>query len=331
MEKNFNTKFPVDAVITWVDGNDEKFQEKINNYAKIKIDWSNKKETIRYNSIEEIGIAIQSIINFAPFIRNIFLVTDNQTPNCYKQLKEFNKESSVNLEIIDHKIIFDSFEEYLPTFNSCSIGTMLFRIPNLAEHFIYFNDDTFLMRETKVEDFFRNGFPVVRGKWEKFYEDQRIRKIYTKVVSLFKKTKAVELPGYKKAQQKSAKLLGLKKYVRRDHTPVAIRKSTVENFFNKNPEIFKNNIQFRFRNENQFIISSLSNHLEIKKNTYYLEENFQLVYFQSYQSLLKIKFKLWWFEVNPKKIFMCCQNLEIANDDGIKLFFNWFNKRLAKK
>ena len=72
--------------------------------------------------------------------------------------------------------------------------------------------------------------------------------------------------GFKTFQQTSAKLAGVKKYVRRFHTPVSLRKSTLENFFKDN-ELLESNIKFRFRNKDQFIISSLAEHLEIKNNT----------------------------------------------------------------
>jgi len=320
----------IDAVITWVDGNDEAFRKKLNQYSENKIDWSNKNETIRFNSIEEVGIVIESIIRFAPFIRNIFLVTDNQKPKCFDGIVSKYSEEKVNIEIVDHTVIFKDYEQFLPTFNSCSIGTMLYRIPNLAEQFVFFNDDTFLMRETKPEDFFVNGLPVVRGRWSRYYEDQVFRNIYKKTVGFIKNRKTENVAGYKLAQQKSAKLLGLKQYVRRDHTPVAIRKSTVASFFEANSVLFQNNIKYRFRHANQFIISSLSNHIEIKNESYILEKDFQLVYFQSYSNILKLRKKLLEFELNKSKLFMCCQSLEIASPQVIDMFFTWFSKKLDK-
>ena len=163
---------------------------------------------------------------------------------------------------------------------------MLYKLPNLAEHFIVFNDDTFLMRKTNVNDFFKNGLPVIRGRWDTFYEDKFFRKVYIQIKSIFKKTDP-QKTGYKIAQQKSAKLIGLKKYIRRDHTPVSIRKSTVENYFNQNPTFLDNNIKYKFRNSTQFIISSLSNHLEFKSGTYVLNKDYQLSYFQSYNYFIQ--------------------------------------------
>ena len=45
---------------------------------------------------------------------------------------------------VTHRELFEGFEDNLPTFNSLAIETLLWRIPDLAEQFLYFNDDVFL-------------------------------------------------------------------------------------------------------------------------------------------------------------------------------------------
>jgi len=318
---------PIDAVITWVNGNDIKWQEKINTYLKVKIDFNKKKQSVRYNSIGEIDIAIKSIIKYASFIRTIFLVTDDQVPESFNTLKTLAENNGINLKIIDHKIIFKGFEASLPCFNSASIGCMLFKIPNLAEHFIVFNDDTFLMRNTTETDFFKNGTPVIRGKWEAFHENRSLRKIYHIVLSAIGKPVKKSSIGFKKFQQTSAKLAGTKKYVRRFHTPVCIRKSTLENFLNGS-DILKNNVKHRFRNKDQFIISSLSEHLEIKNNTYYFQRDTQLTYFRSYKRPFFTRQKLRWFLKNKRKRFMTFQSLELADAKTLNYILNWIDKRI---
>lgn len=317
----------IDAVITWVDGSDREWQKKINQYSPVRIDFEKKKESVRYNSIGEIDIAIKSIIKFASFVNNIFLITDNQKPENFESLKKIAKEKGINLVLIDHKIIFKDYEKYLPCFNSCSIGNMLFRVPNLSEYFIIFNDDTFLMRETQPSDFFINDKPIVRGKWKDFYENKSLRNFFYKLLSYFGKTK--RKGGFKTFQQTSAKLAGVNKYVRRFHTPVSIRKSTVENFFKQN-DLLESNIKHRFRNNEQFIISSLSEHLEIKNNTYHFKNNAQLTYFRSYKYHFMVVLKLFLFRVNKKKLFMTFQSLELADKNTISYIFNWIDQRLKK-
>ncbi len=47
---------------------------------------------------------------------------------------------------------------YLPTFN-INLELNLHRIKGLSEHFVFFNDDMFLIDSVKQEDFFKNGLP----------------------------------------------------------------------------------------------------------------------------------------------------------------------------
>ena len=112
------------------------------------------------------------------------------------------------------------------------------------------------------------------------------------------------------------------------HTPMAIRKSTIESFFVENPEILENNIKYRFRNEKQFLISSFSSHLEIKNKTGVLKKDLQLTYFQSYKNFFTIKFKLWLFKIDRTKLFMCLQSLEMTNKKTFKYIINWLDNRL---
>jgi hypothetical protein len=328
--EDINSQMEVDAVITWVNSNDTKWQEKINKYKDVKIDFDDKRNSVRFNSIGEIDIAIKSIIKFAPFIRSIFLVTDHQKPDSFDDLKILAKASNINLVLIDHVIIFRNYLDYLPCFNSCSIGSMLFRIPDLSEYFIIFNDDTFLMRGTKVSDFFIDRKPIIRGEWQAFNENRSLRNFYIDLRFKLGIPKERNKISFKKFQQTSAKLAQTESYVRRFHTPVCVRKSTLEEFFQSN-NLLEENIKHRFRNENQFIVSSLSEHLEIKNKSYHFGENTQLTYFRSYKSHFMVKLKLNWFSRNTKKLFMTFQCLELAEPKTISYIFSWIDKRLDSR
>ena len=319
----------IDAVITWVNGDDLTWQHKINTYLDTKIDFSKKAESTRYNAIGEVQIAIASIIKFAPFIKNIYVVTDNQVPHGFDSLSTNAQEHGVNLEIIDHTVIFKGYEEALPSFNSISIEIMLYRIPNLSEHFVVFNDDFFLMRTTSPEDFFINGMPIVRGSWEKYNEDRTLRVYYQKFLKLIGKEPDTERPSFKRLQQQSAMLAGTKKYVRRYHTPMSVRKSTLVDYFNEHEDLLIKNISFRFRDKSQFLLSSLSEHLEIKKDTYHYSKNTQLTYFRSYKKPAGVKRKLAQFIDDPSKIFVTFQSLEKADPALLIYIKNWISTRLT--
>ena len=310
----------VDAVITWVDGGDINHQKKITPYLSDKRALKNKNFRTRFDQVEEIRYAVDSILKFAKFIKNIYIVTDNQIPIFLKN--DTNKYK--NVKIIDHDIIFKDKESYLPVFNCRPIETRLYKIPNLSEHFIYFNDDMFLIKEVSLEDFFIRGVPVLRGKWLKFNEDMFFKKIFS---SKNKKTRA----GHKIAQEKGAKIIGFKKYFKFHHTPYPLRKSTFENFFKINPQIEDLNIKYRFRNYNQFTPQGLVNHIEIQNNSCVLKFDYQMLYFQNYKKpFLWLKFKLNILSQKKDKLFLCAQSLDQAPNHKLKLILNWLDLKLEK-
>lgn len=320
----------IDAVIPWVDGNDINWQKKINQYAETKINFSNKKESVRFNSIGEITICIKSIIKNVAFVDTIFLVTDQQMPHSFNELETLAKASNIKLKIIDHSVLFNGFEDFLPCFNSCSIECLFFNIPNISEHFLIFNDDFFVMRKTSIEDFFINNKPVVRGKWKKFNENRYFRNLYHNILYKLNIPKKEKTSSFKQLQQTSAKIASIpltKKYLRRLHTPSSVRKNSFLKIF-KDKEILTNNIKYKFRHKDQFIASSLSEHVEISNNSFFYKKNTQLTYFRSYKNFLIIKLKLFWFTINRNKIFITCQSLEMANIKTQNYILNWLNKKL---
>lgn len=309
-------KSPIDAVILWVDGDDAVHQEKIQSYLHLQnvFTTNSRKFNRRFAQVNEIEYTVNSILKFAPFIRNIFIVTDNQIPDFLKT----NKDDYQNVSIIDHTTIFSGHEEFLPTFNNRSIETCIYRIPNLSEHFIYLNDDFFLINPTQPDDFFKNGLPILRGKWLKFDEN------------IFYKKFKEHQKGHKYAQQNAAKLLGFKEYYNFKHTPHPIRKSTLQKYFEENQDIFIENIKHKFRSSTQILIQGLAYHLEIKNKTCVLKLNKQLFYLRSYKKpLLWYKFKLTILQRNT--LFFAMQNLDAAPPKIQTYLLNWLKNRVFKK
>ena len=154
---------PIDVVIAWVDGSDPVLTEKRNRYLGLTGDNAHPgAHPTRFASINEIRYCVLSVFRFAPFVRNIFIVTDGQEPDLYGDIKTWFPEREGSLRIVDHSEIFEGFEGSLPTFNSISIGNMIWRIKGLSDNFVYFNDDTFLIRSIKPEDFCIDNIPVLR-------------------------------------------------------------------------------------------------------------------------------------------------------------------------
>ena len=165
----------IDLVIPWVDGDDPVHRAERNKFTT-GTDAGNLEDVggdSRFSSIGEIFYCILSINVFAPFVRKIYIVTDRQDPHLDKPLAEALPEGHIPMEIIDHKVIFRGYEEYLPTFNSRAIETLIWRIPGLSERFLLMNDDFMFIGKVSPEDFFQDGKTICYAKmfptwWARF-------------------------------------------------------------------------------------------------------------------------------------------------------------------
>lgn len=142
----------IDIVILWVDGADPQWQAQKRQYLPPAEADSNSPN--RYRDWGLLPYWFRAVENYAPWIRTVHFVTWGHVP-------PFLNPDAPRLNIVRH----DSFipREYLPTFSSHTIELNLHRIPGLAEHFIYFNDDMFLLRPAEQTDFFRGGLPCSYG------------------------------------------------------------------------------------------------------------------------------------------------------------------------
>ena len=100
----------------------------------------------RYRDNEELRYSLRSVFRFAPWVRNIYVVTANQVPSWINM-------AHPRLHMINHDEIFQNASKDLPTFSSPAIESNLHRIPGLSQKFIYFNDDVMLGAPTWPEDF----------------------------------------------------------------------------------------------------------------------------------------------------------------------------------
>lgn len=142
----------IDFVVTWVDGNDEKWRLK-----KAKYDGSINTSKYSMNSekaYREWGTFkywFRGVEKFAPWVNKVYLVTDNQKP-------DWLNINSDKLVLIDHKEIINN--EFLPVFSANPIESNIHRIPGLSEHFVFFNDDMYLTAPVSPDDFFSDeGLP----------------------------------------------------------------------------------------------------------------------------------------------------------------------------
>ncbi len=136
----------IDIVILWVDDSDPVWRAKKDKYGET---YGISHQSERFRDWDNLRYLFRGIERFAPWINHIFLVTDNQKPTW---LLGHDK-----LTIVDHKDFMK--KDFLPTFNSRALELNLHKIPNLAEQFIYFNDDMYIINNVVPEDFFVMGKP----------------------------------------------------------------------------------------------------------------------------------------------------------------------------
>ncbi|GIF36227.1 stealth family protein [Actinoplanes xinjiangensis] len=145
--------FPIDVVYTWVDGSDPAWQRR-KAQALADNPWVGEvseqaANDSRFASRDELRYSLRALHCFAPWVRRVFLVTDDQTP-------AWLDRAHPRLTVVSHREIFGDTGR-LPTFNSQAIESRLHRIPGLAEHFLYLNDDVILGRPVTPEMFFTPG------------------------------------------------------------------------------------------------------------------------------------------------------------------------------
>ena len=142
----------IDAVYTWVT-DDEKHIADRDYWRQGEPSPPAENGSNRYSDNGELRFSIRSIYAHAPWIRKIFIVVqDGQRPAF---LADRLEDCKIPVELVNHSVIYGAdYRHHLPTFNSQSIEVHLYKIPDLSEHFIYFNDDMFLGRSVSPFDFF---------------------------------------------------------------------------------------------------------------------------------------------------------------------------------
>jgi hypothetical protein len=145
--------FDIDVVYTWVDGTDRRWLEERRKYAPATDHAADAHDTSRWEDYGTLKWSLRSIAKYMPWVRRVYVVTDNQRPAWLKE--------NERLRVISHAELFADYVER-PTYNSHVIESQLHRIEGLSEHFIYFNDDMVVTRRRTPKDFFfSNGIAKI--------------------------------------------------------------------------------------------------------------------------------------------------------------------------
>jgi len=140
----------IDFVVTWVDMEDPKWKEDFAKYSD-KIDNSkNELSEARFRDYGFLKYWFRGVEKFAPWVRKIHFVTCGQKP-------DWLNVNNPKINLVNHEDYIPN--QFLPCFNSSLIEIYLHKIQDIAENFVYFNDDFFIINEVEPERFFKNGLP----------------------------------------------------------------------------------------------------------------------------------------------------------------------------
>lgn len=130
--------------------NDPAWQAKFSKYSNNKDNTKNGVSEARFRDNGFLRYWFRGVEKFAPWVRKIHFVTDGQKP-------EWLDANNPKINLVNHKDFIPA--QFLPTYNSVVIERYIHKIPGLAEHFVYFNDDFYIINNVPEERFFRNGLP----------------------------------------------------------------------------------------------------------------------------------------------------------------------------
>lgn len=249
----------IDFVCLWVNGDDPKWIEKKNKYLKTISNLQDIKEedidSRRFREQIPFKYWLRSVEYNTPWVNKIYLITDEQIP-------EGVNPNAEKLVIVDHRDILPA--EALPCFNSTTIESFVYKIKDLSENFVYFNDDLFVNKPIEQSFFFKNGLPCYWVRFCKIYPYYKqtidyhqynntcyINRNFTiKQISKIILTKCLRpCLGVRAIVSNLIHLLTMDPgMIEENHLPTPMLKSTYEAFFQKHPEVLEEMVSAHIRN-----------------------------------------------------------------------------------
>ena len=303
----------IDLVYLWVDGNNPEWLAKRAAFLDGKTD-NSLTNSRSYLNNDELKYSLRSVEIYAPWIRNIFILSDNQKP-------KWLDISNPKIKIIDQNDILPN--KSLPCFNSNVLEHFLYKIPNLSEHFLLSNDDMFLNRTVIPDTFFAaDGFPIIRlnrkpfRRFRWFLREQILKKphkLYSK--ALFNAAELVKnkfgvfyngLPHH-----------NIDSYLKSDCLRVS------EQIFKHEIDLMKMN-HVRSSNDIQRVIYSYVALAEKRGHLQHVSSKDSLhVHIQKERHYERLE------KINPT--FFCLNDTEYADDNDRMKLKEWLNNRFPKK
>lgn len=252
--------YKIDFVIPWVDGGDIQWLKEKNKYAETNT-FEDDVRDIRFRDWDTLKYWFRGVEMFAPWVNRIHFITWGHLPS-------WLNINHPKIHIVNHRDYIP--EKYLPTFSSHVIELNMHRIPGLSEHFVYFNDDIFILNPLYEKDFFQGGVPcdlcvanAITPRLGEFspillQTTSYINKHFNKKRDIRKNFRKWFSLKYGVLLVRTLCLLPWTFYTGfyNHHLAVAYEKKTLETVWSEEPEILDRTCMHRFRNDsdvNQYI------------------------------------------------------------------------------
>lgn len=242
----------MDFVLAWVDNHDPQWRKAYDKYSETAHQGTHQ---ARFRDWENLRYWFRGVEKFAPWVDQIHFIT-------YGHLPKWLNTDHPKLNIVKHTDFIP--DQYLPTFSSRTIELNFHRIRELAEDFVYFNDDMFMIDKTRPEFFFKEGKPCDRAITlpisgvdpysHTFLSDILILNKYFKKIKAYREKPSNWLNWkYGSSNLLNILLLIVNKnffpgFVN-DHLPQAFKKSLFRLLWEKEPVAMHRSCQPKFRDE----------------------------------------------------------------------------------
>eukprot|EP00928_Gymnodinium_smaydae_P084441 TRINITY_DN6771_c0_g2_i1.p1 TRINITY_DN6771_c0_g2~~TRINITY_DN6771_c0_g2_i1.p1 ORF type:complete len:423 (+),score=51.13 TRINITY_DN6771_c0_g2_i1:3-1271(+) len=118
---------------------------------------------------DELTYTLRSIAKNAPWVHKIYVLQNPECKDIWKAKPVAEPDKTVWVNRCGLLPL-----ESCPTRNSCVVQTVVHKIPNLSEHFIYTDDDNLLIKPSTISTFFRNSEDAWLPKVPKYQGSQAI-------------------------------------------------------------------------------------------------------------------------------------------------------------
>jgi len=291
----------IDLVYTWVDGSD------INIIKKKKIHNNSIDEEVRHFNIDELKYSLRSVDKYLKWINNIYIVVDDDQilPNWL---------NTNTVKIIRHRDIFNKKD--LPTFNSHSIESNIYKIKGLSEYYLYMNDDLFLTNKIH-KSMFINKLLVMNYfvKGSCYFDLDTISEVNN---------------GYFSAWNNTQKLM--QKYITNScqwHQMIILKKSNFKDIKKKYLNEFKQTSSSKFRSNSDIVPNGMAYQYGLYLGDYKQHNQFPNLYIDLNSDIDDIMRNIYILENN--KIFFLCINNASEYNNKTDIILKYLNKEFNIK